>query len=186
MSSDKQILANQRNAQLSTGPRTSQGKEISRYNGLRHGFRTEIPLMPDEDAEDYRRFADALNSDLRPSGSLELEIADRIVSQAWRLRRVARIETGILLWEFHAERLAGLESAWTDSAAFYARLSEDGRATLEDVQQARKKGAPAIGRAFARGASAGDTLSKLSRYEMRLSRNLIRDVMLLRHLQRSP
>ncbi len=37
MSTDKQVAANRRNAQLSTGPKTPEGKETSKWNTLRHG-----------------------------------------------------------------------------------------------------------------------------------------------------
>ena len=38
MTSDLQIAANRRNAALSTGPRTPEGKSESRFNALRHGL----------------------------------------------------------------------------------------------------------------------------------------------------
>jgi hypothetical protein len=36
--SEKRLLANRRNAQRSTGPKTAEGKQISRNNALRHGL----------------------------------------------------------------------------------------------------------------------------------------------------
>jgi hypothetical protein len=43
MTSSRQIEANRRNAQLSTGPITEEGKKRSRQNALRHGL-TQKPL----------------------------------------------------------------------------------------------------------------------------------------------
>jgi hypothetical protein len=36
MTSEKQTQANQRNARKSTGPKTSEGKAVTRYNATKH------------------------------------------------------------------------------------------------------------------------------------------------------
>jgi hypothetical protein len=53
--SDRQLRANNANAQLSTGPRTEEGKQVSRLNGLRHGLTGQVSIM----TEDNRREHDA-------------------------------------------------------------------------------------------------------------------------------
>ena len=49
-SSPARIAANRRNAQKSTGPRTAEGKEVSRGNALRHGLAAEVLHTPAEAA----------------------------------------------------------------------------------------------------------------------------------------
>ena len=56
MSSFRQIEANRRNARLSTGPVTEDGKRQSRQNALRHGLTAETVIDALEDAEDYAAF----------------------------------------------------------------------------------------------------------------------------------
>ena len=54
MSSERQANANRENARLSTGPRTPAGKDVARWNALKHGLRAESALIPGEAADDYR------------------------------------------------------------------------------------------------------------------------------------
>jgi hypothetical protein len=53
MTSFRQVEANRRNAQLSTGSVTEEGKSRSRQNALRHGLTAETVIDMLEDAEDY-------------------------------------------------------------------------------------------------------------------------------------
>ena len=59
----RQIEANRRNAQLSTGPVTEEGKRRSRQNAVQHGLTAETVIDAREDAEDYAAFEMAVTAD---------------------------------------------------------------------------------------------------------------------------
>ncbi|MHC4551176.1 MAG: hypothetical protein ACYSUT_00200 [Planctomycetota bacterium] len=96
MISEKQLLANCQNAQLSTGPQTAAGKAISSQNAIKHGLRAENTVIPGEDHEEFDQFRQMLLEDLDPAGAMELFLADRIVAGFWKLRRAGRFETEML------------------------------------------------------------------------------------------
>ena len=96
MATEKQILANQQNAQHSTGPRTESGKRRSRRNAIRHGLTAETIIDTLEDAADYRAFERAIKSDYSPQTAIEGQLVSRLASLLWRLRRAVIIESGLL------------------------------------------------------------------------------------------
>ena len=95
MTSLRQIEANRRNAQMSTGPITEEGKRKSRQNAVRHGLTAETVIDALEDAEDYAAFELAVTSDYDARSALEREIVLRLASLLWRLRRASAIEAGL-------------------------------------------------------------------------------------------
>ena len=95
MSSIRQIAANRRNAQLSTGPITEDGKRRSRQNAVRHGLTAETVADSLEDAEDYAAFEMAVTADFDAQSAVERELVLRLASLLWRLRRASAIEAGL-------------------------------------------------------------------------------------------
>ena len=53
MASAKQLTANRHNAQKSSGPKTTQGRSISRMNALKHGLLAEQVVIPGEDFGEF-------------------------------------------------------------------------------------------------------------------------------------
>src|SRR4051812_38115947 len=103
MATSKQIEANRRNSQKSTGPRTAEGKARTRSNALRHGLLARQALLPGEDGAGLQEIETQLLADLQPVGALESLFAGRITSGSWRLRRAEGVEAGIFLstfWNF--------------------------------------------------------------------------------------
>ena len=103
MTSFRQIEANRRNAQLSTGPLTEEGKKQSRQNAVRHGLTAETVIDALEDAEDYAAFELAVTADYDAQSAVERELVLRLASLLWRLRRATAIESG--LFKIQAKQL---------------------------------------------------------------------------------
>lgn len=95
---EKQLAANRRNAQRSTGPRTAAGKAVSRWNALKHGVLAQaiIPpaLEPHESREAFDQLLETLRQELSPATALEELLVERIATSYWRLGRVLRAESG--------------------------------------------------------------------------------------------
>src|SRR5215472_10140124 len=112
MSSFRQIDANRRNARLSPGPVTDEGKRRSRQNALRHGLTAETVIDALEDAEDYAAFETAVTADYDAHSAVERELVLRLASLLWRLRRATAIESGLFkiqarhLLQFRQQRRA--------------------------------------------------------------------------------
>lgn len=96
MTTDKQIEANRKNAKLSTGPVTSEGKAVVSRNAIRHGILSNRVLINDEEKELHEEFCASMMNQLQPTGSLEAYFTERIISTAWRLRHIVNIETLML------------------------------------------------------------------------------------------
>jgi len=93
MTSEPQVEANRRNARKSTGPRTAAGKAVVALNGMKHGLLSRESLVKGESEAELVAFGKRLRAQLAPVGELELLLVDRIVSTAWRLRRLIGVET---------------------------------------------------------------------------------------------
>jgi hypothetical protein len=76
------------------GPVTQEGKEVVKWNAVKHGLRSPAPVVPGvEKAEDWEEHRDGVLESLSPEGHLELVLAERVALLSWRLNRVTRYET---------------------------------------------------------------------------------------------
>jgi hypothetical protein len=89
--------ANRRNALISTGPKTPEGKAQSSRNALRHGLVSALAVVEGlEQAEEWQAHRDGIVAGLAPVGALEKTFAERVALCSWRLQRVARYETAMI------------------------------------------------------------------------------------------
>jgi hypothetical protein len=87
---------NRRNAQKSTGPRTAEGKDRSRFNAVKHGLNAKTLVLPGEDADALQRRSEAWTADLAPRNDVEQYLVDRAVQVSWQLDRADRVEVARL------------------------------------------------------------------------------------------
>jgi hypothetical protein len=195
MTSFRQIEANRRNAQLSTGPVTEEGKRRSRQNAIRHGLTAETVIDALEDAEDYAAFEMAVTADHDAQSAVERELVLRLASLLWRLRRATAIESGLFkiqakhLLQFRRQRQARQERQKIIDAMY-----RDAIATDDTMQQDRDSSAIStepndksddLTRAFVRLSNLPTyPLDRLSRYEATLWRQACQILFTLRCLDR--
>ena len=143
MATPAQIQANRRNAQHSTGPKTSAGKANVRQNASQHGLCAQDNLLPGEDPAEFAEFARCRRLEL-DAGNYSVGgnlLVNRVIRLEWKLRRIPRLEALAM-----RKLIADLPAGADPHEAIVAGLLVD------------EKGQP--------------TLAKLQTYELRLGREI--------------
>ena len=162
---DQHTKSNRRNAQRSTGPRTPEGKAVSSRNALTHGLAANRTVLPGENPREFQTLLSNLVKEFRPATELQRSLVRQLADAEWRLRRIPDFETGLL-----ARRL-GRAHRWVEK---HPEAGPTGENELEIWLR---------GEVLIDDASGADPLSKLSRYESRLTRTYFKVLEHLRALQ---
>jgi hypothetical protein len=93
MASLRQIDANRRNAQKSTGPKSPQGKAASSLNALKTGIHSDTAVLPCEDRAAHDALVAAYYQRFRPTLPEERVYVDEIIRCEWTLLRLRRTES---------------------------------------------------------------------------------------------
>lgn len=105
----RRVAANRANAANSTGPRTPEGKAVSRWNAVRHGLRSRVlippPLAGQESPAEFEALHQALRAEFAPATPFEELLVESIAANQWRLARVIRAEGRAILSAQAARRL---------------------------------------------------------------------------------
>ena len=117
------------------GPKTTEGREVARWNATRYGMRSPAPVVPGiERTEDWERHLAGILESLIPEGHLETVLAERVALLSWRLHRVTRYETeSIALYQEKAEDDLARERRY-ESHVLGANHPDNVRAALEAAQ----------------------------------------------------
>jgi hypothetical protein len=170
MSSSRQIEANRRNARLSTGPVTEEGKKRSRRNAVRHGLTAETVITALEDAEGYAAFEMAVTADYDAQSAVERELVLRLASLLWRLRRATTIESGLFkvqaqhLLQFRLRREAYRKRQKIIDGMYENTVSAEG-----DMLQDQKESTFSVDTGSSSNVGPADQSDDLTRAFVRLS-----------------
>lgn len=121
--SEKQLEANRRNAQRSTGPQTAEGKARSSRNNLRHGLTGQVTVLSEEEREAHDAFCHRIVAALAPETPIEEQLAQFVAGDAWRLNRIAAIETNIFALGRRGDR-GEIRNALAEAQAFLDHARE--------------------------------------------------------------
>jgi hypothetical protein len=105
MASSRQIAANTRNAQHSTGPTSSEGKRVSRMNALKHGMSAQLVVLPYEEEYEYQQMRGELIQSYAPANNQEMMLVDQIAVGYWRTMRARAYEREILSGQVRSRKI---------------------------------------------------------------------------------
>jgi len=169
MSSEAQILANRRNAQESTGPRTSEGKAAVSQNAVKHGLLTRQDVISSESQADFDLYREQMLAELAPVSPMESMLAERIVTLSWRLKRAGRIQN---------QTIDALNAP--DTSSPLAKLTKSLLFKGQDQSQTAQSASAAnlaLGRLAIKDFANARVLDRLLMYERRIEHSLYKTLL---------
>jgi hypothetical protein len=151
--SSRQLAANRKNARRCTGPKTPQGKARSSHNACKHGLLSRDTVLPQENPREFNALLDSFRFSFSPTDDFQEVLVAQMATAEWRLRRVTRIEKGLI-------------------AARLNDLRQDRALALPDpppAEQEYLEFTTLLGQTFSRDCTT-DSFCKLLRYESALRR----------------
>lgn len=132
--------ANRANALLSTGPRTSAGKQRSSRNALTHGLTSRSPILATEDPAAFQRHCRQFFDEYQPATATETQLTQELADTAWRLNRIPSLEAALLdRAENPPSDQAGIDFDIVDAHRALAALGMHGQRLSRQFQKALDK-----------------------------------------------
>src|SRR6266545_4845573 len=121
MASPAQVTANRANSQLSTGPRSVEGKAVSSSNSFKLGITAQSMIIPGEDPAELDQLTADYEQRFQPVGPIEIALLQTIVRAQWMQFRYDRIEAAVI-----NSRMAALKDTEYPLGAVFAQDTEHG------------------------------------------------------------
>src|SRR5438477_10296911 len=139
MATLKQIEADRRNALLSTGPKTPEGKAAVHLNALRHGLRAHTVVLPGENPDKFQQLCDDLEAEWQPQTRTEQIYVEQMAVSQWKLRRMEIAEASLLVQKFGAKNQIPLVDRLWQAEARLERSFTRAQRELERLQKSRRE-----------------------------------------------
>jgi hypothetical protein len=151
MATESQINANRRNAEKSTGPRTTEGLFTSSRNAVTIGFYTQTDFVQPGEEEIYHLFVTNMHQSFEAVDMVEEHLAAEITSAAWRMRRCNLVDGDIathstidpLLDLTQEKQIRSVERARAQATSIFHRSLNQIR-KLQKERKSQEKPAPMI------------------------------------------
>jgi hypothetical protein len=144
------------------GPKTEAGKAIVRLNPVKHGVLAQTPVLPlVEREEDWLRLRDHVRWYYAAREPFQESLADRIAGLIWRLKRVERYETEIVITYLNEVPRDWEASRRASGRAVPQEVTADAVREMDEMLMARL-------------LPGEEQLAKAGRYEVRLHKHLLR------------
>jgi hypothetical protein len=161
MVSEKKLEANRRNAQLSTGPTSPEGRKTVSRNAVRHGLRARHVVTVAERPAGFERLCADLEAEWDPQTHAEHFLVEQMAVIQWKLGRWEAVESAAML------------QSTTVCLAFHnfeEYKTEDGMVRLPDTMDKREE-------------RVTRTLDRYSQFICRLERSWYKALETLQHLK---
>jgi hypothetical protein len=93
--SDAINARNTANAQFSTGPTSTAGKDRVKFNALKTGLFARTIVLPGEQQSDYEALGAHLATEWLPQSDTERELVTTIQTTTWRISRAVEMESAL-------------------------------------------------------------------------------------------
>ena len=90
--SPAQLSANRANAQLSTGPNSSEGKQTVSFNAFRHGLAGRFVILPSENENEFKELYHGLQHEHKPSTPTEHLLIEGMAQHYWLAQRALNLQ----------------------------------------------------------------------------------------------
>ena len=133
--SEARIQANRTNSLRSSGPKTVEGKERSRRNGLKHGMTGRGVVVPEADAAEVERRDSALRAEMDPKSAIGAILIRQMATLSVRMERGAVQEMASTASRVLHAAEAFDEERIEQAAQLMARIGEDPKGCVRRLRK---------------------------------------------------